>query len=147
MFPIRAADISRNSQKMQSFPRVKTDPLLYYQYPTWSRDGSQLAFIGLKSDGSQTQSTVMIANMDDDSVNEIYKSESEHPIYLNWSPDNANLSFISTQCFRTEYDPAKYSCQGWRSNHSRYRFAILLVVGAGRARDDRPCGRYGCLGT
>ena len=77
-------------------PQSQTDPLLYYQYPTWSRDGSQLAFIGLKSDGSQTQSTVMVANIDDDSVNEIYKSGSEHPIYLNWSPDNANLSFIST---------------------------------------------------
>ena len=77
-------------------PQSQSDPLLYYQYPTWSRDGSQLAFIGLKSDGSQTQSTVMVANMDDDSVNEIYKSDSEHPIYLNWSPDNANLSFIST---------------------------------------------------
>lgn len=77
-------------------PKSQTDPLLYYQYPTWSRDGNHLAFIGLKSDGSQTQSTVMVANMDDDSVNEIYKSESEHPIYLNWSPDNANLSFIST---------------------------------------------------
>jgi len=77
-------------------PQSQNDPLLYYQYPTWSRDGSQLAFIGLKSDGTQTQSTVMVANMDDDSVTEIYKSESEHPIYLNWSPDNANLSFIST---------------------------------------------------
>jgi TolB protein len=77
-------------------PQSQGDPLFYYQYPTWSRNGSQLAFIGLKSDGSQTQSKLMIANMDDDSVNEIYKSESEHPIYLNWSPDNENLGFIST---------------------------------------------------
>src|SRR5262245_40005780 len=38
----------------------------------------------------------MIANTDDDSVKEIYSSKSEHPIYLNWSPDNTNLSFIST---------------------------------------------------
>jgi TolB protein len=77
-------------------PQSQGDPLFYYQYPTWSRDGNQLAFIGLKSDGSQTQSKLMIANMDDDSVNEIYKSDSEHPIYLNWSPDNENLGFIST---------------------------------------------------
>jgi Tol biopolymer transport system component len=77
-------------------PQNQGDPLFYYQYPTWSRDGNQLAFIGLKSDGPQTESKLLIANMDDDSVNEIYKSESEHPIYLNWSPDNENLSFIST---------------------------------------------------
>jgi len=77
-------------------PQTQGGPVLYYQYPTWSRDGSQLAFIGLSSDGEQTQSKLMVANLDDDSVNEIYTTESEHPIYLNWSPDNANVSFIST---------------------------------------------------
>jgi TolB protein len=77
-------------------PQSQGEPTLYYQYPTWSRDGSQLAFIGLGSDGGQTKSKLMVANMDDDSVNEVYASESEHPIYLNWSPDNANVSFIST---------------------------------------------------
>ena len=77
-------------------PQSQGGPLFYYQYPTWSRDGNELAFIGLKSDGSQTQSKLMIANMDDYAIHEVYKSESEHPIYLNWSPDNQNLSFIST---------------------------------------------------
>ena len=77
-------------------PDSQTAPFLYYQNPTWSPDGSQLAFMGIKAEGGQTLSKVMVANLDDDSVNEIYKSESEHPIYLNWSPDNSNLSFIST---------------------------------------------------
>src|SRR5574338_619048 len=77
-------------------PEKQGDPLLYYEFPTWSRDGSQLAFIGVKAEGSQTQSKVLVANVDDDSVNEIYKSDSEHPVYLNWSPDNSNVSFIST---------------------------------------------------
>src|SRR5215216_6190566 len=71
-------------------PDSQTAPFLYYQYPTWSRDGSQLAFMGLKAEGGQTLSKLLVANMDDDSVNEIYKSQSEHPIYLNWSPDNSN---------------------------------------------------------
>jgi TolB protein len=77
-------------------PESQSGPVLYYQYPTWSRDGSQLAFIGLSSEGQETTSKLMIANIDDESVNEVYSSESEHPIYLNWSPDNASLSFIST---------------------------------------------------
>lgn len=77
-------------------PKSQTDPLLYYQFPTWSRDGSQLAFMGLSSAGPETESKLMVANTDDDSVKEIYSSKSEHPIYLNWSPDNTNLSFIST---------------------------------------------------
>jgi TolB protein len=77
-------------------PESQGEPILYYQYPTWSRDGSQLAFMGISSDGQQTESKLMIANMDDDSVNEVYTSDNEHPVYLNWSPDNANVSFIST---------------------------------------------------
>lgn len=77
-------------------PENRGEPLLYYQYPTWSRDGSQLAFMRVSSDGQEVETKLMVANMDDDSVTEVYKTDSEHPIYLNWSPDNINLSFIST---------------------------------------------------
>jgi len=77
-------------------PEKQGDPVIYYQYPTWSRDGSQLAFMGISADGNEAKSKLMVANMDDDSVKEVYTSESEHPIYLNWSPDNTSLSFIST---------------------------------------------------
>jgi Tol biopolymer transport system component len=77
-------------------PQNQGDPVRYYQYPTWSRDSSQLAFVGVSSEGEQTTSKLMVANIDNDSVNEIYTSETEHPVYLNWSPDNANVSFIST---------------------------------------------------
>jgi TolB protein len=77
-------------------PENQGDPFLYYQFPTWSRDGSQLAFMSLRAEGEEAQSKLMVANMDDDSVNEVYASDSEHPIYLNWSPDHANISFIST---------------------------------------------------
>ncbi|HEY6072055.1 MAG TPA: hypothetical protein VIV15_01390, partial [Anaerolineales bacterium] len=77
-------------------PQNQGEPILYYQQPTWSRDGSQLAFVGLSADGQQTKSKVLVANMDDDSVSEIFKTETEHPVYLNWSPDNANVSFITS---------------------------------------------------
>jgi Tol biopolymer transport system component len=77
-------------------PENQGDPILYYQYPTWSHDGSQLAFIGLTADGEQTRSKMMVANLGSDSVNEVYATESEYPVYLSWSPDNANVSFIST---------------------------------------------------
>ena len=51
-----------------AIPAKQGDPLLYYEFPTWSRDGSQLAFIGIDSKDSQTQSKVMVANVDDDST-------------------------------------------------------------------------------
>lgn len=77
-------------------PENQGDPVLYYQYPTWSRDGSKLAFMSISADGEQAKSKLMVADMDDDSMTEVYTSASEHPVYLNWSPDNANLSFISS---------------------------------------------------
>jgi TolB protein len=76
-------------------PQSQGEPVRYYNYPTWSRDSSQLAFIGFASDGGQVESKVMVANVDDNSLDEIYASASQHPIYLNWSPDNASVSFIS----------------------------------------------------
>src|SRR5215211_3303549 len=79
-----------------ALPQSQGQPALYYQYPTWSRDGSQLAFIGLSADGEQTTTKLMVANVDDESSKEIYASKIEHPIYINWSPDDETVSFIST---------------------------------------------------
>lgn len=77
-------------------PESQGGPIAYYQFPTWSRDGSQLAFTGVSTDGEKVESKLMVANLDNDSLKEVYSSASEHPVYLSWSPDNANVSFIST---------------------------------------------------
>jgi TolB protein len=77
-------------------PQNQGEPLLYYQYPTWSRTGDEVAFVRLSSDGEQAESKVLVADLVGDAVNEVYSSENEHPIYLNWSPDNEDLTFIST---------------------------------------------------
>src|SRR5919198_1099910 len=45
-------------------PETQGAPILYYQYPTWSRDSSQLAFVGISADGQQTKSKVIVANID-----------------------------------------------------------------------------------
>lgn len=77
-------------------PENQGEEFLYYQHPTWSRDGSQLAFVGLHSDGEQVETKVIVADVDDESQQEVHRSASEFPIYLNWSPDNENVSFISS---------------------------------------------------
>lgn len=77
-------------------PQNQGEPLLYYQYPTWSRDSSRVAFVSLSSNGEQAETKVLVASVDDDSVDTVYTSETEHPVYLNWSPDNEDLTFIST---------------------------------------------------
>jgi len=88
--------------KLQQFtddavlPQTQGAPTLYYQYPTWAQDGNQIAFSGLDIQGTQATSTVKVANIDEDSTTEVYSSQSEHPIYLYWSPDNENVGFITT---------------------------------------------------
>src|SRR6185436_2058991 len=67
-----------------------------YQYPTWSLDGQQLAFVGTSGTNTNATSKLFVANMDSNKAHEIYSSSNEHPIYLYWSPDENNVSFLST---------------------------------------------------
>lgn len=78
------------------FPESEAADFLLYQFPTWSRDGSKLAFSGLNRDGAQATSELFIADIDRDEVSSVYTSATEHPFFLYWSPDNSNLSFLST---------------------------------------------------
>ncbi len=93
-------------------PQNQGDPLLLYEYPTWSRDGSQLAFIGISLDGNQFQSKITIANVHAKSVKEVYTSKTDRPVYLNWSPDNINLSFISSDTSGQNLTLESVSSQG-----------------------------------
>ena len=77
-------------------PASQSDPYSLYQYPTWSKDGSQLAFVRTSNENSKPKSDLFVANIDNDKVNQVFESESEHPFYLYWSPDNANVSLLTT---------------------------------------------------
>ena len=79
-----------------SLPKNQGDPSSYYQFPTWAQDGNQVAFTKFATVGTQTTSGLIVANIDEKSQKEVYTSQSEHPFYLYWSPDNANISFLST---------------------------------------------------
>lgn len=77
-------------------PRSNSASAIVYQLPTWSLDGSQLGFIRLEQNDSKLTSELLIANIDDDTVKSVYTSEGAHPFYLYWSPDNSNLTFLSS---------------------------------------------------
>lgn len=128
-------------------PQNQGEPISYYQYPTWSRDGNRLAFVGLSADGDKTASKVMVANTDDDSVKEVYSTESEHPIYLNWSPDNTDVSFISTnvsgQNFILQSVPAQGGDRTILDTGSPYYWSWapdgrVMIVHAGGASTSEP---------
>ena len=67
-----------------------------YQLPTWAMDGKQLAFIRNSGSSSNLTSNIMVADVANDNVKEVYKSTSEHPFYMFWTPDETNISFLST---------------------------------------------------
>lgn len=68
----------------------------YYQFPTWSADGNQLAFIRVDGEGGeQTRSEMFAWNVNEERLETLYSSETEHPFYLYWSPDNETVSFLS----------------------------------------------------
>ena len=77
-------------------PQNQSEPYRLYQYPTWSQDGNQLAFVRTSSENATPKSELLVANIGDDAVNQVFESESEHPFYLYWSPDNANVSLLTT---------------------------------------------------
>jgi len=95
-----------------TIPEVQGGAFRYYQYPTWSPESNLLAFVGISGEGgSQGASDLYVANVDDEKSKKVYSSESEHPFYLYWSPDNENLSFLSTtasgQSFMLQSVPAQ----------------------------------------
>ena len=67
-----------------------------YQLPTWSHDGTQLAFVGTQGTSSATTSTLYAMNVKTDKPSKLYSSTTELPVYLYWSPGDANISFLST---------------------------------------------------
>ena len=88
--------------KQKQLTKDATDPLKppaqfsSYQLPVWSPDGTKLAFMGLSGTSQEASGRILVANVDAETMNEIYSSDTELPFYLLWSPDAANVSFLTT---------------------------------------------------
>lgn len=77
-------------------PETQTSEFRFYQYPTWSKDGNQIAYVGIEGTGnSQSKADLFVYNADEKTSTKIFTSETEFPFYLYWSPDNENVSSIS----------------------------------------------------
>lgn len=77
-------------------PENQSDPFHIYQIPTWSADGQQLAFVGLSGQESETTAQVYVTGLEQETATEIYSGKNETPFYLYWTPDNSNLSILSS---------------------------------------------------
>jgi len=74
----------------------QNDTFRYYQFPAWSKNGSQVAYVGLSIEGGITETKLYTHNLDEETTEQVYSSQTEYPFYLNWSPDNAHVGFITT---------------------------------------------------
>jgi Tol biopolymer transport system component len=78
-------------------PDNQSGAFRFYQYPTWSPDGGKLAIVGVSGEGEgQTLSEMFVKVIEEDGINKVYSSETSHPFYLYWSPDNKTVGFLAT---------------------------------------------------
>jgi TolB protein len=71
--------------------RVLTEGAQRLQFPAWSAEG-KIASIGIDREGGFIRVYDDVAETDG---TEIYRSASEAPIYLYWSPDGSTVSFLA----------------------------------------------------
>jgi TolB protein len=72
--------------------RVLTEGAQRLQFPAWSPDSSNIASIGLDREGGFIS---IFADEAQTEGTEIYRSSTENPIYLYWSPDGKTVSFLA----------------------------------------------------
>jgi TolB protein len=87
-----------NPVQITSDADLEGDTVRYYQFPTWSPDSQSLAFYSVTgSTDADVIGTIHVVNSKGENGVEAYQSEAgSRPIYLSWSPDSANVSFIAT---------------------------------------------------
>jgi TolB protein len=71
--------------------------LRYYSDPSWSPDGKNLAFMEVEAGPETgTRFSVRVFAEEDASSRVLFSSPNRAPIYLYWSPDGLQLSFITS---------------------------------------------------
>lgn len=82
-----------------SFPTQEDPdrPFTYYQLPAWAPNAEQVAFVGIQGAEQAIEETVIYtADISNQRRTEIFSSSTRSPVYLSWSPDNLNVSFLSS---------------------------------------------------
>ncbi|UCG25967.1 MAG: hypothetical protein JSW55_08290 [Chloroflexota bacterium] len=72
--------------------RLLSGPGRFYQFPSWSPAGNEIAVIG---NDSEAGGVYVVADEDDGEIRQLYADSTFQPIYLYWSPEGQNVSFIA----------------------------------------------------
>jgi TolB protein len=65
-----------------------------YAFPNWSRDSQRVAFVGVTSENDGT-AILYTASVKDVKPVQVFRSESDFPFYLSWSPDSKRIAFLA----------------------------------------------------
>lgn len=71
--------------------RILTEAGRFYQFPAWSPDGDLIAAIGSTPEDS---GVFVIADRPESSIRQLYAERDDSPVYLYWTPDGQQVSFI-----------------------------------------------------
>ena len=93
------------------------DDEIVYLFPAWSPDAESIAVIGA-GDKPATDGIYVFEDIDNASSNRIFTADDQQPIYLFWSPDSENVSFIGPRIGSTLLDLRIVRRDG--SERSRY---------------------------
>ncbi|MBI5301896.1 MAG: PD40 domain-containing protein [Chloroflexi bacterium] len=66
-----------------------------YDYPTWSRDGQSVAFVSVDASQDEPEAILYTASVVTKNRNTVFKSRSQSPFYLYWSPDSQHIGFLA----------------------------------------------------
>lgn len=75
----------------QGEPRLLSPVGTAYRFPAFAPDGRRIAAVGTVGGAG------VVSIFGDDDPQVVYRSETEPPIYLYWSPDGVSLSFIAAR--------------------------------------------------
>jgi TolB protein len=87
----------QNPVQITDDAKLREGDFRYYEFPAWAPDGKTLAFYSLEGDGqTRLDTAVYTADAEGKNVVEAYSSDRHVPVYLMWSPDSSQLTFIAS---------------------------------------------------